>query len=117
MAWNVKDLTYSALQAMEADPLYQAAAIKCPLEYTATHSAATKITSTSFDVVGNIRYGSNEGIIGYASMDGRWSSEGESSLCIVTFKTLYTDKDAYINMGLIVTLFCYYANKFVEEHC
>lgn len=117
MAWNVRDLTCSALQAMQADPLYQAAIEKCPLEYTAPHSTATKIIATSFDVVGNTRYGSNEGIVGYVTMEGRWSSADEASLCIVSFKTLYADKDAYINMGLIVTLFCYYANKFVEEHC
>lgn len=114
---NVRNLTFAALQAMEADPLYQAAIKKCPLECTAPHSTATKITSVSFDVIGSTRYGSNEGIIGYAAMEGRWSSADDSSLCIVSFKTLYADKDAYINMGLIVTLFCYYANKFVEEHC
>lgn len=117
MRLTVGQLALAALEAMEGDPLYQSAIEKCPLEYAATGLITPKITSSAFDVVGSTRYGTNEGIVGYASVDGEWSAENHSNPYIVTFKTLRTDKDAYINMGLIVTLFCYYANRIIETFC
>lgn len=35
---------------------------------------------------------------------------------VYTLKTLETSKDAYLAMGELVTLICYYANEYVGAH-
>ena len=116
----VKELVDKASALLRQDEHYQELIGACTLDYEATAYASKDVSleRMSFDCIGCCRYGSNEGIYGDVLIHGLWRSSqiGEASMSVYTFKTLRTDKDAYLAMGTLATLFAYYMNKVVEEN-
>lgn len=119
MAIRWKDLISDAVQKAFADPeMNDSAAI---LDYHAiapAHAERIPITHHAFSVIGNVEYGSNEGIYGTIGMFGNWDTISVPKMFCpaYTLKTLDTSKEAYLKLGLIVNLICYYANRFIDDH-
>ena len=79
-----------------------------------------KLYRCEFDVVGEVTYGSSEGIYGDIFLYGNWSKERDdpfkSRARVYVLKTLKQDKESYLAVGMLVNLICYYANEFVATH-
>lgn len=71
-------------------------------------------------MVGEVTYGSSEGIYGDIFLYGNWSKERDdpfkSRARVYVLKTLKQDKGSYLAVGMLVNLICYYANEFVATH-
>ena len=94
----------------------------CELDYDLLCSTCKydKLYRCEFDVVGEVTYGSSEGIYGDIFLYGNWSKERDdpfkSRARVYVLKTLKQDKESYLAVGMLVNLICYYANEFVATH-
>ena len=89
-------------------------------EEAANDDKYDKLYRCEFDVVGEVTYGSSEGIYGDIFLYGNWSKERDdpfkSRARVYVLKTLKQDKESYLAVGMLVNLICYYANEFVATH-
>lgn len=70
-----------------------------------------------FDVKGDLHFGSNEGIYLHMYMEGVFQENGERTTApIITYKTLYTNKEAMKMMAEIQAEFIWQATKWIEEN-
>lgn len=115
---NAAELCKIAEDKLKNDPKYEELMKACPLDYHSTNFRADSVTleECDFDVLGTAVYGSSEGIYGDVTIHGHWNKNGPSKEGIYTFKTLGTSKEAFFAMGLLVTMFAYYANETVREN-
>lgn len=121
--FSVKDVMEAAVKLARTDPRFAEAEKDCPLDYELICSSVKydKLFNCDFDVIGNVAYGSSEGIYGDVFLYGSWCKETQnnafhSRMRVYSLKTLERTKDPYIGMGMMVTLICYYANEFVRTH-
>ena len=122
--FTVKEIMDAVMEQAKADPMYQDAEKRCELDYDITSCMTEKETLElcSFDVIGHVAYGGSEGIYGGIELVGAWKHSQEEAhtfhcrMNVYTLKTLETSKDAYLAMGELVTLICYYANEYVGAH-
>lgn len=119
----VKDIMESAVKLAQDDPLFQEAEKKCVLDYQMLcHTTRfDEVRLCSFSVIGHTEYGGSEGIYGSIQFFGEWVPHHRedpylSRMAVYTLKTLREDKEAYLGMGTLVTLICYYANQFIRDH-
>ena len=121
--FTVKDLLEAAIKLARNDPQFAEAEKTCPLDYEKLRDAVKydKLYYCSFDVIGNVVYGTNEGIYGDIFLDGNWSKGSKENpwrnrICAYSLKTLERSKDAYMGMNTIVALISFYANEFIGTH-
>ena len=90
------------------------------LDYSCAGSGSEMILSEEFDVVPYIVHGSSEGI--YLSMiletgdDAMVFSSHKPRLKLGTYKTLYTDKDAYKKMAMLGAEFVFALRDYVNTN-
>ena len=121
--FTVEQLVNTAVELAKTDPSFQEAEKSVVLDYALVCSATkkTKLTKSLFDVVGELAYGGSEGIYAGINLVGAWddASYAEKKNCriaIATLKTLQTDKDAYLALGHMMNVICYYANEVVRNN-
>ena len=90
------------------------------LDYSIAGSECEMILSEEFDVIPRIVHGSNEGIYMDIILDaengsGVFSSP-ESYIRLGTFKTLQTDKNAYVKMSILGAEIVYAVHAYVREN-
>ena len=111
-----------AVTRAKTDPRYEEYSKICELDYDLLCSTCKydKLYRCEFDVVGEVTYGSSEGIYGDIFLYGNWSKERDdpfkSRARVYVLKTLKQDKESYLAVGMLVNLICYYANEFVATH-
>ncbi len=120
---SIGELISETLKRANTDPLFTAAKQESDLDYELTNpfEESTLLKLCEFDVIGTVEYGGSEGIYGEIMLRGDWLPEEERTsrsreLQVLTYKTLQEDKAAYLAMGRLVTIFCYYANETVREN-
>ena len=120
--FSVKDMLEQAVTRAKTDPRYEEYSKICELDYDLLCSTCKydKLYRCEFDVVGEVTYGSSEGIYGDIFLYGNWSKERDgpfkSRARVYVLKTLKQDKESYLAVGMLVNLICYYANEFVATH-
>jgi hypothetical protein len=120
--FSVKDVFEQAVTRAKTDPRYEEYSKICELDYDLLCSTCKydKLYRCEFDVVGEVTYGSSEGIYGDIFLYGNWSKERDdpfkSRARVYVLKTLKQDKESYLAVGMLVNLICYYANEFVATH-
>lgn len=121
--FRVKDIMEAAVKRAQKDPLYQEAEKTCCLDYhlLCHPNRLDEVKLSSFNVIGYTDYGGSEGIYGTIQFLGEWVPQHRESpmlgrMNVYTLKTLREDKKAYLSMGVLVNLICYYANQFIAEH-
>lgn len=120
--FSVKDMFEQAVTRAKTDPRYEEYSKICELDYDLLCSTCKydKLYRCGFDVVGEVTYGSSEGIYGDIFLHGNWSKERDdpfkSRARVYVLKTLKQDKESYLAVGMLVNLICYYANEFVATH-
>lgn len=120
--FSVKDMFEQAVTRAKTDPRYEEYSKICELDYDLLCSTCKydKLYRCEFDVVGEVTYGSSEGIYGDIFLYGNWSKERDdpfkSRARVYVLKTLKQDKESYLAVGMLVNLICYYANEFVATH-
>ena len=121
--FTVQEFVDRTLELAKQDKRYPELETACALEYQlVSHGVGkSRLKRMDFDVIGSPEYGSSEGVYGCLSIRGQWLPSEEQSVYghqmpIYTLKTLREDKDAYIAMGALATLLCYYANKVVTDN-
>lgn len=121
--FKIAEIMEAAVKMARQDPSFAAAEQCCTLE-NAGISVTTRFDEVrlySFDVIGYPIYGSCEGIYGDIFFYGEWMPQHEekpfhSKVRVYLMKTLSTSKEAYLGMGEMVNLICYYANEFIATH-
>ena len=119
---SVKDMVEQEVTRAKTDPRYEEYSKICELDYDLLCSTCKydKLYRCEFDVVGEVTYGSSEGIYGDIFLYGNWSKERDdpfkSRARVYVLKTLKQDKESYLAVGMLVNLICYYANEFVATH-
>ena len=120
---TVKDVLEAAIKLARKDPKFSETEKRCPLDYEKIRDAVKydKLHYCSFDITGNVVYGTNEGIYGDIFLDGNWSKGAKENpwrnrICVYSLKTLERSKDAYMGMNMIVALISFYANEFIGTH-
>ena len=90
------------------------------LDYSIAGSDSEMILSEEFDVIPRIVHGSNEGIYMDIILDAgnhpSAFSNREPYIRLGTFKTLQTDKDAYIKMSVLGAEVVYAVRVYVQEN-
>lgn len=121
--FRVKDIMIEAVKMAQEDPTFQVVEKNCPLDYHhllyLTEEYEVKLSC--FNVVGCTEYSSNSGIRGVIQFFGQWLPEHitqyyKQTADVYMLETLSQSKDAYLRMGVLVNLICYYANQFIREH-
>lgn len=112
--FSVKDMFEQAVTRAKTDPRYEEYSKICELDYDLLCSTCKydKLYRCEFDVVGEVTYGSSEGIYGDIFLYGNWSKERDdpfkSRARVYVLKTLKQDKESYLAVGMLVNLICYY---------
>lgn len=121
--FTAREVLESAVKLARTDPRFEAAETDCPLDYDMVCSSVgdDKLQYCDFDVIGYIAYGTSEGIYGDLFLYGSWNEQtaqerSHSKLRVYVLKTLDCGKEAYLAMGTMVNLICFYANEFVRTH-
>lgn len=121
--FTVQQLMDAAVELAKSDPRYEATVKDCALDYQLVSSGLRydELKLCEFDVIGYVDYGSSEGIYGNIQLFGNWNPQQpdepfQSRMHVYTLKTLNTDKESFLAMGMLVNLICYYANEFVRTH-
>lgn len=87
------------------------------LDYHLPTSRPEDIKNYQFDIVGDLAYGSNEGIYLSMFIRGYHTKEREyKRVHIGTFKTLRDDRNALKYMGAMMADFIYVGTKFVNDN-
>ena len=120
---RVTEIMEAAAKKAQEDPLFQEAEKECVLDYHQVDflNSLDKVRLCSFNVIGHPEYGGSEGIYGTIQSFGEWVPQHSDNCCrsrvnVYTLKTLSESKDAFLGMGLMVNLICYYANQFINDH-
>ena len=120
---RAKDIMEAAVKTAQEDPLFQEAEKECVLDYhqLCFTTRFDEVKLCSFNVIGHPEYGGSEGIYGTIQFFGEWVPQHSdncyrSRVNVYTLKTLSESKEAFLGMGLMVNLICYYANQFINEH-
>ena len=120
--FTVKDVFDAAVKLAKADPRFEQYSKICALDYAIICSGceAGTLYRAEFDVVGDVSYGGSEGIYGDIYLYGNWRKD-RCETCgnrvrVYVLKTLSTDRESYLAIGMLTNLICYYANKFISEH-
>ena len=81
--FSVKDMFEQAVTRAKTDPRYEEYSKICELDYDLLCSTCKydKLYRCEFDVVGEVTYGSSEGIYGDIFLYGNWSKEPRPRLC------------------------------------
>lgn len=120
--FTVKDVFEAAVELAKSDPRFDRCCQECDLEYDLICSSTKydKLYRHEFCVLGEVSYGSNEGIFGDIFLYGNWSEQQgdpfRTRFRVYVLKTLKRDKESYLALGMLVNLICYYANEFVNTH-
>ena len=71
------------------------------LDYANTYDDSAEIYDADIEVIGDLRYGANEGIYLVLYAEGRFGKDRKLNckVKLVTFKTLYTENDAMYTMA------------------
>ena len=110
--FSVKDMFEQAVTRAKTDPRYEEYSKICELDYDLLCSTCKydKLYRCEFDVVGEVTYGSSEGIYGDIFLYGNWSKERDdpfkSRARVYVLKTLKQDKESYLAVGMLVNLIC-----------
>lgn len=123
--FTIRELMEEAQKLAEKDPGYQQAKDACFLDYALISTGRDKdsLTDCSFDVVSCVTYGGSEGIYASVALQGKWMDRKIQDILspggrchAMTLKTLKTDKEAYVALGTMANLICFYANQIVREN-
>ena len=113
----------AAAKKAQEDPLFQEAEKECVLDYHQVDflNSLDEVRLCSFNVIGHTEYGTSEGIYGEIEFYGVWLPDHRSfhspvKLSVYTLKTLSESKEAFIRMGTLVNLICYYAIQFINAN-
>lgn len=104
--FSVKDMFEQAVTRAKTDPRYEEYSKICELDYDLLCSTCKydKLYRCEFDVVGEVTYGSSEGIYGDIFLYGNWSKERDdpfkSRARVYVLKTLKQDKESYLAVGM-----------------
>ncbi len=120
---RVTEIMEAAAKKAQEDPLFQEAEKECVLDYHQVDflNSLDEVRLCSFNVIGHPEYGGSEGIYGTIQFFGEWVPQHSDNCCrsrvnVYTLKTLSESKDAFLGMGLMVNMICYYANQFINDH-
>lgn len=105
-----------ACAAMRADPSYSEVESGLSLESFSVIAKNIPMKSCHIDLVGDVAYGSNEGIIGGLYINEYDNNGILQHTCVALVRTLNTDKPSFLRMGHLATLLAYHANQLVKEH-
>lgn len=121
--FTVSQLMEAATRLAKTDLSYQEAEKVCVLDYELVCSGTknTVLTKCQFDVIGQLAFGGSEGIYAGINLTGFWDQMSQNekrncTLAVYTLKTLKTDKDAYLALGHMMNVICYYANEIVSQN-
>ena len=119
---TVKDIVDRAVKDAKADAAFALAEKKCPLDYDiySYGREVDVVNCDSFYAVGSVGYGCSEGIYGEIYFMGTWNEQlsdikYKNSMEVYTLKTLGCTKDAYLGLGMMVNLICYYINERIRD--
>lgn len=114
---TAEDLVKETLTLMQTDEIYSRVNEAASLDYaiSAFGSEKTPMTKCNFDTSGYVNYGTSEGIYGNIVVRGNWCDEDRATMSLFTYKSLSTDRDVYLAIGVLVALFSYYADKVVGK--
>ena len=119
---SVKDIVDQAVSDAKADAEFANAEKKCPLDYDIYPCSCEvkEINTNSFSAVGYVNYGGSEGIYGEIYFMGTWNDQlpdlmRRNTMGVYTLKTLDCNKEAYLGMGMMVNLICYYINERIGQ--
>lgn len=113
------ELSKAALQRAKEDPLWTELTDSdgsCPLDYAMSRTDSKSeqhIKTCDFDALGCAYFGGCEGI--YARVFMHPVPDGSERI-LVTLKTLYEDKDAFMVMQRLAGLVAYYVREIVNEN-
>lgn len=114
--WNARELFLMLKESLKKEGLIP----EDLLDYSCAGSDSELILSEEFDVIPRIVHGSNEGIYMDVMLDTgdetRVFSSHKPHLRLGTFKTLRTDKEAYIRMSVLGAEFVYALHTYVREN-
>ena len=114
--WSARALFLMVKEALKKDGLMP----DDILDYSIAGSDCEMILSEEFDVIPRIVHGSNEGIYMDIILDaGNGSgvfSSSEPYIRLGTFKTLQTDKNAYVKMSILGAEIVYAVHAYVREN-
>ena len=121
--FTVREFMDRTLDLAKQDEKYPELEEACALDYQmVSHGTDDKqLKRMDFDVIGFPEYGTSEGIYSFLCVRGEWLPSEEQhiygqTMPVYTLKTLREGKDAYIAMGAMATLLCYYANKVIADN-
>lgn len=119
---TVKDIVDRAVLDAKADAAFVQAEKNCPLDYDIySYGREVEVVNCdNFHAIGSICYGGSEGIYGEIYFMGTWNEQlsdikYKNSMEVYTLKTLDCTKDAYLGLGMMVNLICYYINERIRD--
>ena len=119
---TVKDIVDQAVSDAKADVEFAKAEHNCPLDYDIYpyDREVEEINTDEFHAVGCVNYGGSEGIYGEVYFMGTWHDQlsdlkYSNTMGVYTLKTLDCNKEAYLGMGMMVNLICYYINEQIDQ--
>ena len=121
--FTVREFMERTLNLARQDERYPELEEACVLDYQLVSYGSEErlLKRMDFDVIGSPQYGTSEGIYGFLCARGEWLPQEEQRvygqlLPLYTLKTLREDKEAFIAIGAMTTLLCYYANKVIADN-
>lgn len=116
--YTIESIAMEVLSAMRKDQEYLDAQAICRPEYEVTHGRFETVNAVSFDALGTVTFGGNEGIYGIVMFDGIMDTHTNKRrrIAAVTIKTLSQTKEAYMAMGQMVNLICYNIMQYLEQN-
>ena len=121
-SFTVKDIVDQAVADAKADAEFANAGKNCPLDYDIYPCSCEvkEINTNNFSAVGYVNYGGSEGIYGEIYFMGIWNDQlsdlmRRNTMGVYTLKTLDCNKEAYLGMGMMVNLICYYINERIGQ--
>lgn len=119
---TVKEIVDQAVRDAKADPAFAEAEKSCPLDYDIYpyDREVEEINADEFYAVGCVNYGGSEGIYGEICFMGTWNEQlsdikYKNIMDVYSLKTLDCGKEAYLGMGMMVNLICYYINEQIVQ--
>ena len=114
--WNARELFLMIYEKLEKEGLVP----ENILDYSCAGSASELIQSEEFDIVPHIVHGASEGIYMDIRLEAgecaRVFSTPKPELRLGTFKTLQTDKEAYMKMSMLGAEFGYALYEYIDMH-
>ena len=114
--WNARELFLMVNELLRAEHVYP----EDLLEYSSAGSGSEMILSEQFDIIPRVVHGQNEGIymdiLLVTNDNARVFSNHKPSIRLGTFKTLRTDKEAYVRMSTLGAEFVYALSEYVNNN-